>query len=47
MTVTVVLAASRLNPRDPLLVEEWTYLSALALPRAIDVRLKVVPMRSE
>jgi aromatic amino acid aminotransferase I len=33
-----------LNPGDTLLVEEWTYPSALASARPIDVRWKAVPM---
>jgi len=40
----VVGSTMLLNPRDTLLVEEWTYPSALALARPIDVRWKVIPI---
>lgn len=33
-----------LNPGDTLLVEEWTYPSALASARPLEVRWKAVPM---
>jgi aromatic amino acid aminotransferase I len=33
-----------LNPGDTLLVEEWTYPSALASAHPLDVRWKPVPM---
>lgn len=33
-----------LNPGDTLLVEEWTYPSAIASARPIDARWKAVPM---
>ena len=36
-----------LNPGDTLLVEEWTYPSALAGARPIDLRLRAVPMDSQ
>ncbi|KAI0247958.1 PLP-dependent transferase [Lactifluus subvellereus] len=36
-----------LNPGDTLLVEEWTYPSALTSTRPIDVRWKAVPMDSQ
>ena len=36
-----------LNPRDMLLVVEWTYASVLGLARPIGARWKAVPMDCE
>jgi aromatic amino acid aminotransferase I len=38
------IARLLLNPGDTLLVEEWTYPSALASARPLDIRWKAVPM---
>ncbi|KAI9453469.1 PLP-dependent transferase [Lactarius psammicola] len=41
------IAKLLLNPGDTLLVEEWTYASALASARPIDLRWQAVPMDSQ
>ena len=41
------IARLLLNQGDTLLVEEWTYVSAMVAARPIDLRWKPVPMDSQ